>query len=858
MKQNKNLNSSSVMKRIKTILVVALLGIGTLGAWAQSGDFGVNNALHWELVNGTLTINGTGMMPDYYSLDNPWSNYKSQITQVVIEDGVMTIGVNAFAECSNLTSVTIPNNVTRIGLGAFGYCSSLTSINTPYNSMNNIPYSVTSIEDYTFYNCTSLGSINMSFSGVRSIGNYAFSGCTNLYGILLPYGTTRIGDHAFEGCRNLTYTNLPNSVTSIGDFAFGGCNLTSVTIPASVTSIGIYSFIACLRLTAIEVESANLSYSSEDGVLFNKDKTTLICYPAGKSDSNYTLPGSVTSIEGYAFYSCSFTSITNLNVTPQSINANVFANVNISADTLYVPLGSKAAYKAAPVWKDFGNIVEIGAITPYYTAVTQPYPSSMTFTASVLLNGAELQSDQLEIGAFCGNECRGSVLLQNYPEATTHPYLGFLVVHGNDNDNITFKVYDHETGKEYIATNAPVIFTADNIYGNPAAPYSIMITEVVTQTIPLVAGWSWISTNVVNDNPSLMSQFKQNIGAAGVLLKGQNEFIQTPGWIGTLSAINNTAMYMVNTTAETNLPFTGLPVDPAATPVALLNGWNWIGYTPQASLPLNDALAKLNPQNGDQIKSRTDYSQYTTGQGWAGGLSTMNPGEGYKYYSANTATQSLVYPAAAAVQLRSSNSENALDLKWTTNANRFANNMTLTFVVSQDNRELQSDNIEIGAFCGDDCRGTAMLKNLPQITGHPYMGFLVIFGNDNDNIRLRVYNHETGQEYEVDNISLSFESDAILGNPTEPLQIMASPTGIPGLQSGSVYVYMNSAGDKLNIHRPWNIIDRLEITDLNGRTVWQATGFASESINVSSLAKGVYLLKLIKDNQSSVYKFIKK
>ena len=435
--------------------------------------------------------------------------------------------------------------------------------------------------------------------------------------------------------------------------------------------------------------------------------------------------------------------------------------------------------------------------------------------------------------------------------------MGFLTVYGNENENITFKVYNHETGKEYEATNVPISFVSDAIYGNSTEPYSITITDFITQTIPLSEGWSWISVNVVNDNLSLLEQFKENISTSGIMIKSRNAFIQEPLWIGTLQEINNSEMYMVKIAAENTLSFFGLPADPATTPIVLQDGWNWIGYTPQASLPLNAALSNLNPQNGDQIKSRSDYSTYSNGIGWVGNLSNLNPSEGYKYYSTNA--QTFVYPnAVSSSQLKSSSNNNILDLKWTANNNRFANNMTLTSIVLSGDEELQNDNIEIGAFCGEECRGSVQLKNFSQLVNHQYMGFLVVYGENNDVIRFRIYNHETGQEYEVNNTSLSFATDAIHGSLKEPFKIAASPTGIFKVQTESVFVYTDTSGEKLNIQHSWRSIDRLEIVDLNGRVILQEKGFTSEFVNIASLAKGMYILKIVKDNQSSVHKFIKK
>ena len=138
---------------------------------------------------------------------------------------------------------------------------------------------------------------------VTSIGWGAFQLCSGLTSITIPNSVTSIEDGAFTNCSGLTSINIPSSVTSIENTAFWGCSgLTSITIPSSVTSIGVNVFYNCTGLTDITVDSNNSSFCSESGVLFNKDKTTLIYYPLGKNDSSYTIPDGVTVIEQYAFY----------------------------------------------------------------------------------------------------------------------------------------------------------------------------------------------------------------------------------------------------------------------------------------------------------------------------------------------------------------------------------------------------------------------------------------------------------------------------------------------------------------------------------------------------------------------------
>lgn len=136
--------------------------------------------------------------------------------------------------------------------------------------------------------------------------------------VTIPSSVTSIGNAAFWNCNSLTSVTIPNSVTSIEYAAFFACNgLTGVTIPSSVTAIGYRAFSACENLTSINVESGNPAYISVEGVLFNADETILHTYPAGKSDSSYQVPSSVTTIGDFAYSGCrNLTSVT----IPNSVN----------------------------------------------------------------------------------------------------------------------------------------------------------------------------------------------------------------------------------------------------------------------------------------------------------------------------------------------------------------------------------------------------------------------------------------------------------------------------------------------------------------------------------------------------------
>ena len=271
------------------------------------------------------------------------------LISVAIPDSVTIIDPYAFENCSSMNTVTINNtsSLTTIGTYAFNNCYSLNSIN--------IPASVTTIGTYAFYNCNRMITCTFSqninlltindyvfmYSGltsivipnsVRTIGALAFFACIKLTSATIPSSVTTMNGGAFaytgltnvtvpnittlndsfSGCINLTSITIPNTVTTIEAKAFLWCSgLTTITIPASVSTIQVDSFNGTESLTSIAVAATNSSYSSENGVLFNKAKTTLLLYPPKSLNTSYVIPSTVTSIQAFAFWKCAnLTSIT--------------------------------------------------------------------------------------------------------------------------------------------------------------------------------------------------------------------------------------------------------------------------------------------------------------------------------------------------------------------------------------------------------------------------------------------------------------------------------------------------------------------------------------------------------------------
>ena len=274
---------------------------------------------------------------DTYCLGEASQNAK--ITSVSLGNNVTSLGNNTFYGCNAITTVNIPNTVTSIGSQAFYQCSALTSVNIPSGITSienrtftrcsslasvNIPNTVTSIGESAFNGCFALTSVNIP-SGVTTIAQYCFNGCSALTSINIPSGVTTIAQGCFSGCSSLPSITIPNGTTYIGESAFKGCSaLTSINIPSNVASIGNQAFYDCASLATLTVDANNTNYSAQDNILYDKNKTTLLCYPGGLTATSYSsFLSSVTTIGEYSFDNNYLTSLTMPN-TITTIEENAF------------------------------------------------------------------------------------------------------------------------------------------------------------------------------------------------------------------------------------------------------------------------------------------------------------------------------------------------------------------------------------------------------------------------------------------------------------------------------------------------------------------------------------------------------
>ena len=271
---------------------------------ATEGDFGENSCLHWEVSTGvlsgkTLTISGTGAMPDFdFPNGNlaPWWNYEAlgmltsfgnfklegELKKVVIKDGVTNVSDYALFFLPAATQVTLPDSVTSIGRYGIAMCSKLTGLS--------IPKGVTGIGDFGLAG-NGLTAITLP-DGLQGLGRGAFDSCASLTNTTLPAAITAVPGKCFADCTKLLNVKYAGTVTAIGDLAFESCKaLTAAPIPETVTEIGASAFTGCTALTDVTIP-AGVSTIPED------------CFRGCTALTDINLPGTVTSVGHNAFTGC--------------------------------------------------------------------------------------------------------------------------------------------------------------------------------------------------------------------------------------------------------------------------------------------------------------------------------------------------------------------------------------------------------------------------------------------------------------------------------------------------------------------------------------------------------------------------
>ena len=456
-------------------------------------------------------------------------------------------------------------------------------------------------------------------------------------------------------------------------------------------------------------------------------------------------------------------------------------------------------------------VMKVRGETPNWTVDPTKYDHSMTIIGQVYLSGILMENPESMVAAFIGGECRGVAA----PKKIRGAAYETLIIYGSDtpdadrNQPISFRIWDASKGIAYTdaniqlpdagasvadtmasvnitggngiaaSANAPLLFRQNAMLGSFNTPAIWTKSDRVEQLIPVHENWNWIAFGVEPPSEYCDLVFTPQYKGWNVLVKDQETFSQSSGstFNGPLKlAVNR--MYKLrilrttktaNATLDPQLSVSGKRLPSDSMEVLIEQGWNWLPYTPLSTMVVDEALAGVQPKEGDIIKSQTGVSVYDI-YGWEGTLTALEPGHGYLYYSTDSTAKSFVYPTPAEnirriqrkLMAKMPNDQMVNDQM--VNAQRsytaYPSNMTMTIRLMDG--EAVVDTCEIAAFIGGECRGA--------VRAHTDSLYYLVIAGDGAGQPMELRTVINGEERVIDK-TLTFVSDNHIGTPWEPYVI---------------------------------------------------------------------------------------
>lgn len=688
---------------------------------------------------------------------------------LVIPSGVTVIGQYAFEECQGFTgTLTLPATMTSIGEAAFKNCYNFTgSLAIPaglstiekeaFREMRSltgdlvIPNSVVEIKQQAFINCRSLnGTLTLS-SSLESIGQEAFQDCNSLTGDLtLPSSLTTIGIRAFKWCRGFTGDLvIPNTVTSLGEGAFYECYRFdgSLTLPNALEVISYEAFRGCYGLTGDLVIPASVT-SINDAAFYNCSGFT----------GQLVIGESVETLNYDGFNRASnFASVkVKRNVPPTITNSNVFGYWD-KTKPVYIPCGTTEAYQAADYWSDFTNYQEQPMIDLFVASDDESMGTAAITQQPTCDNNQATVTATANTGYMFSNWTENNEVV-----STSNPYTFSLTTARN--------LVAHFEGVTYTITVTANPTAGGSVTG--AGGYGEGATATLTATantgytfINWTKGGVEVSNNpsysfTVTESGAYVANFSLNSyeitasadPAAGGTVTGDNTYDY--GTVATLTATANTGYTFVNWTkggveVSTDASYSFTVTEDGA-------------YVAHFSLNSYTIVAAANPAAHGTVTGAGSYNY--------GATCTLaaTPGQGYRFVSwtennvevSTTATYTFTVTGARTLVANFEEITN----HWTPIGGT-QYNMTISGIILIDGVEQTVTTLEIGAFCGDECRGSMLPEFFPPT--NQYVVSLTVVSNvqNGEAITFRLYDHALGQELDLQCAnSITFQNNNIIGD----------------------------------------------------------------------------------------------
>jgi hypothetical protein len=489
---------------------------------------------------------------------------------------------------------------------------------------------------------------------------------------------------------------------------------------------------------------------------------------------------------------------------------------------------------------------------------------SMGVIGQIKIDGRFSTNPDDIIVAFVGEECRGVAHLQyvkNYDM-----FEAYINIYSNTEagENIIFKIWNATLGKTHVDVTPTLTFENNSIVGTPATPQIFETTNSLLAEIQLVNGWRWVSFNLNTPNlTNVNTMFAQINAIDGNAIKGQTVFDvynSGLGWLGSLSnsgGFKNENMYMVKLSSEQILMYSGANLDVNTVQINLNQGWNWIGYTPNVNIEVNDAFANYSPNSGDIIKSQFNFAVYDVNLGWVGSLTFMNPGKGYMYKNTNTVTTYFFYPESGIGKFENliQNDEFTKIDGISFNPDLYELNSSMIAIINTD--QIITDNHFLVAFVGEECRGYISPVDLEGYK----MFFLTIYANTSyETFNFKLFNSIDNSYTDLNEI-IVFEANSMFGELEEPFEFTLNNT-VSSLETVcdiKVDIMPNPTNGKFNIKfNNFNNNDfndnsfLLQISDITGRIIFTTDKYSENIlIDFTDKTSSVYTIRV--DMNGTIY-----
>ncbi len=438
-------------------------------------------------------------------------------------------------------------------------------------------------------------------------------------------------------------------------------------------------------------------------------------------------------------------------------------------------------------------VMKVRGEKPDWSVDPNAYENNMSIVGRIYVNGILMSNSESLLAAFIGDECRGVaspkqirgsayVPMSIYGTATQQ--INGVPTDLDKGRAVTFRLWDATTGIAYpnVSITMPdgtvtdtLTFDPTKNYGTFDNPLNFTKTDLVEQHLALRKGWNWISLGVEPSNPKVAAVFKE-VTSWEARLKDHGTgtaYCNGTYWAGNLKQVKANTMYKLLLTRleqSKDLPsyivIQGRQIKLDETPVTLKKDWNWLPYTPTATMTIGVALAGANPQYGDQVKSQTAFAYYGP-YGWEGDLEALESGKGYLYMSTDTVTKTFVYPTVSlggqAAQAPRMKSRRETSVFTPVSPTDYPDNMTM--VVLLTNGGIPVADAEVAAFIDGECRGAAVAS----IDDEQPLYYLLIAGEGSGQpMQLQVFIDGSIITLSTD---LIYSSDGNIGTPWEPFVI---------------------------------------------------------------------------------------